>query len=73
MMQWWADYLDGLRFTGTADLNEPWILTVMPLRSDAPIYIEEPYRPRFVDSKQVASVVSVRILPEYQLTLPSGT
>jgi len=44
----------------------------MPLRSDAPIYIEEPYRPRFADSKQLGTVVSARILPEYQLTLPLG-
>jgi len=58
------------RFAG--DLEEPWIVSVLPLRSDAPIYIEEPYRPSFAGSKQVASLVSVRILPEYQLTLPLG-
>jgi len=55
------------RFTG--DFKEPWVVTVLPLRSDAPIYIEEPYRPSFVESKQVASLVAARILPEYQLTL----
>jgi hypothetical protein len=50
----------------------PLMLTVLPLRQDAPIYIQGPYRPTFPASGQVSAVRKVRIVPEYQLDVRTG-
>ena len=49
-------------------LERPWTLTVLPLRSDSPIYIQEEVKPTIKDG-QVANVSDVRIIPEYELRL----
>jgi hypothetical protein len=53
------------RFAAEAD--KPLTLTVLPLRQDAPIYIEDGYRPQIAQGGQVAEVVSVTAVPEYRL------
>jgi beta-galactosidase len=45
------------------DLKEPLILSILPLRHDAPIYFEDGMRP---DGDQVAAVRSVSLVPEYR-------
>ncbi|WP_347304205.1 beta-galactosidase [Croceibacterium sp. TMG7-5b_MA50] len=49
-------------------LARPWTLTVLPLRADAPIYIQEEIKPRITDG-QVAAIGKVSIIPEYELRL----
>lgn len=48
-------------------LGHPWTLSVMPLRADAPIYLDEKARALLPKTAQVAEVRSVRIVPEYEL------
>ncbi len=48
----------------------PLELRILPLRSDAPIYLEPDYRPKdFPASGQIARLVSARLLPRYELLL----
>ncbi len=53
-------------------LNAPLTLTVLPLRADAPIYLEEGARPNTFHDGQVAEVLDVKIEPEYRLHLALG-
>jgi hypothetical protein len=48
-------------------LGTPWTLTVLPLRADAPIYLDEAARAKLPPGDQVADLLSVRLVPEYQL------
>lgn len=50
-------------------LAQPLTLTVLPLRSDAPIYIQSPYRPWITPGAQLAEVLSVQAVPEYRLRI----
>ncbi len=63
--QFWygPDWTVGLK---GRDLTQPFTLTVLPLRADAPVYLDDAYRPK---EDQVAAVQSVTVVPEYQLTL----
>ncbi len=67
--QFWygPDWVVGLK---GRDLSQPFTLTVLPLRADAPVYIDDAYRPK---ADQVAIVQSVTVVPEYELTLDGGT
>jgi hypothetical protein len=56
------------RFAG--QLREPVTLTVLPLRDDAPVYIDARYRPESSPGGQVAELDSVRVVPEYELRVP---
>ncbi|HVU45103.1 MAG TPA: beta-galactosidase [Terracidiphilus sp.] len=47
-------------------------LSVLPLRSDAPVYFELPQELLFPLSGQVSELESVRAVPEYQLVLSAG-
>ncbi|CAG9233458.1 Beta-galactosidase [Paraburkholderia sabiae] len=49
------------------DPQQPLILTVLPLRADAPIYIDARYDPRIDSNDQVAEVQSVSYVPEYEV------
>lgn len=49
------------------EAKAPLTVTVLPLRQDAPIYIEDGYRPQIAAGGQVAEVVSVTAVPEYRL------
>ena len=48
-------------------LGKPWTLTVLPLRADAPIYLDAKARALLPRQDQVASLLSIRIVPEHQL------
>ncbi|MDR3508484.1 MAG: beta-galactosidase [Caulobacteraceae bacterium] len=50
-------------------LDQPLILTVLPLRGDAPIYLQEGYRPALTPGAQVAEVRQVTLTPEYSVTV----
>ncbi|WP_253717785.1 beta-galactosidase [Sphingomonas sp. AP4-R1] len=52
-----------------ARLGHPWTLTVMPLRADAPIYLDEKTRALVPAKEQVADLLSVRLIPESELTI----
>lgn len=72
-----ADMLDDNYYDGqvwqvglrrfASQLGEPWTLTVLPLRSDAPIYIQPPYRPQQAEGGQLARLIDVRLVPAYGL------
>lgn len=42
-------------------------LDILPLRQDAPIYIETDHRPAFNGARQVVSLDSVELVPQYRL------
>jgi beta-galactosidase len=50
-------------------LKEPLMLTVMPLRKDAPIYLDDAAKARLRQTDQVAQVLSVKVVPEYALEI----
>jgi beta-galactosidase len=52
-----------------ARLGRPWDLTILPLRGDAPIYLDAAVRPKIAASEQIAELRSVRIEPEYKLVV----
>ena len=52
-----------------AKLDAPLTLTVMPLRKDAPIYLDDAVRATLPDTDQVAVVKSVKLVPQYALRL----
>lgn len=68
--QFWygPDWRVGLKRLG---VDRPFMLNVLPLRSDAPVYIDEAYRPKASDGAQVADVMSVKLIPTYALDLGS--
>lgn len=45
------------------------VLTILPLRSDAPIYLEDAVRQQLVPGAQVAEIRSVKVVPEYRLRI----
>jgi hypothetical protein len=47
----------------------PFTLTVLPLRSDAPVYIDDAYRPKAAEGAQIADVASVKLIPTYALDM----
>lgn len=53
-----------------AELAGPLTLTVLPLRADAPIYIQPEWKPAQEDGGQVARLNGARLVPEYGLRVP---
>lgn len=53
------------RFAGR--LGRQWTMTVMPMRADAPIYLDETARAKLPATGQVAIVEAVRLVPEHEL------
>ena len=47
-------------------------LQILPLRSDAPLFIEKEYWPAFPQSGQVDELKLLKLNPEYQLIVDSG-
>ena len=47
-------------------------LQILPLRSDAPLFIEKKYWPAFPQSGQVDELKLLKLNPEYQLIVDSG-
>jgi hypothetical protein len=52
-----------------ANLSAPLTLTVLPLRDDAKIYIDGKYRPHDSTGGQTAELKSVRVIPEFELSI----
>ena len=52
-----------------ARLGRPWTLTVLPLRADAPIYLDDSARKQVPASGQIAELRSVRWVPERELVV----
>ena len=50
-------------------LDRPFTLTLLPLRQDAPIYLEPDAVPKMALGSQVAQLASVELVPEYALQL----
>ena len=48
-------------------LSAPLTLTVLPLRDDARVYIDETYRPKASDGGQTAVLKEVKLIPEFEL------
>jgi hypothetical protein len=62
----------GLR-QAEASLDAPLTVSVLPLRADAPIYIDRDSRPDFKGKPQLAELRKVTVVPVYLLKLkPSG-
>lgn len=51
------------------EIQKPLTLTILPLRKDAPIYIDEAVKAKLPDLDQVAEIQSVKLVPEYKLSL----
>ncbi len=53
------------------DLSHPGHLEleILPLRQDAPVYIEAPNRPEFPSSGQIDALENIELEPEYQLVI----
>ena len=66
--QFWygPDWTVGLKRVGA---DQPFTLTVLPLRLDAPVYLDKAYRPAAPEGAQVADVQSVTLTPVYELKL----
>jgi hypothetical protein len=52
-----------------AALDQPLTLTVLPLRRDAPIYLDEAVRAALPPADQVVEVRSVKLIPQYALDM----
>lgn len=52
-----------------ARLLQPLTLSVLPLRADAPVYIDRAYRPDFAGKAQVAELRGVAVKPVYRLAI----
>ena len=50
-------------------LKQPLSLSVLPLRADAPIYIDRAHRPDFAGKPQVAELRGVSVKPVYRLAV----
>jgi len=46
-------------------------LEILPLRKDAPIYLEQKYRPTFFERDQLARLDKVTLVPQYELVIES--
>jgi len=63
-----------LKAPGSADPGSAnFELSILPLRSDAPVYLELPKAPDFAPNGQIVKLDSVRLVPEYQLILDSAS
>jgi hypothetical protein len=50
-------------------LTDPLTLTVLPLRRDAPVYIDDAVKAALPTEAQTAQVTSVSVTPQYRLNL----
>ena len=61
----------GLKYVASA-LNAPLTLTVLPLRKDAPIYLDQGVDRMVEGQDQLARVDSVTVVPQYRLAIAVG-
>ena len=63
-------YFNGQHWQWRLDKTpSPLTLSVLPLRADAPVYIDRAHRPDFKGQAQVAALRSVRVIPIYRMKL----
>lgn len=62
----------GLRRFAPQDASGTFDLQILPLRKDAPIFLEPRYRPTFPVSGQIAVLNSLRLVPQYRLVVDAG-
>jgi beta-galactosidase len=63
----------GLRRFLDADSANTLELSILPLRKDAPIYIESPNHLDFAPNGQINTLEGVSLVPEYQLVIDAGS
>ena len=56
----------GLRRFSQEARKGPLELTILPLRADAPVFLEGRFRPAFGNSKQLADLKSVKLTAQYR-------
>jgi beta-galactosidase len=49
--------------------NQPIELSILPLRRDAPIFIEKRFKPNFGDKNQIVDLGSVALIPQYKFRI----
>ncbi len=62
----------GLKRFSSELKSGPLQLDILPLRKDAPIFLEKGRWPRFPKSGQVAELKSLTLVPEYRLSIDTG-
>jgi hypothetical protein len=62
----------GLRRFLNAEDAKKFELHILPLRKDAPVYMELPRPAEFSANGQTEKLESIRLVPEYQLTINTG-
>ncbi len=59
------------RFLAAQGLSD-FELSILPLRNDAPVYLELKDPPQFAPNGQIGKLAEIRLVPEYQLTIEAG-
>jgi hypothetical protein len=62
----------GLLRISPQQLQQGLELRILPLRKDAPIYLPQGARPEFPASGEIANLVGVRVIPEYEVVKDLG-
>ena len=62
----------GLRRFAEPIRQGPLDLSILPLRKDAPIYLEDRDRPDFDAQSQMDKLGTLKLVPEYQFVIPIG-
>ncbi len=52
--------------------SAPLVLSILPLRKDAPIYIEDAHRPKFPSGAQIDELRKLELIPEYELLVDTN-
>ena len=52
--------------------SAPLVLSILPLRKDAPIYIEDALRPKFSSGAQIDELRKLELIPEYELLVDTN-
>ena len=47
----------------------PLALRILPIRKDAPVYLEQEFRPDFTDKSQAIELKNITIIPQYRFTI----
>jgi beta-galactosidase len=63
----------GLRRFAEAIGEGPLDLSILPLRKDAPVYLEQALRPNFGSRSQIVDLSKLSLVPEYQFVIRTGT
>ena len=61
----------GLRRYRTDGVVPPLTLQILPLRSDAPIFLEPAVRAALPNTPQIDRLKAIHVIPQYQLQLES--